>query len=90
MDVHEWHCNTEMTESNEQKEYNKQIPQIYSNSSTTGTLGQEKPFTRISFVCYLREKLIHCKVGPTKDYYKRIHFSTSNGFKTRKNKASHK
>jgi hypothetical protein len=79
-----------MTETNEQKEYNKQIPRIYSNDSSTGTLGQEKPFTRISFVCYLREKLVNCKVGPTKEYYKRIQFSSSNGFKTRKNKASHK
>jgi hypothetical protein len=86
MDVHEWHCNTEMTETKEQKEYNKKIPQIFSNSETTGTLGQEKLFTRISFVCYLREKLINCKKGPTNDYYKRIGFSQTNGFKTRKNR----
>lgn len=87
MDVHEWHSNTEMTETKEQKEYNKKIPQIFSNSETTGTLGQEKLFTRISFVCYLREKLINCKKGPTNDYYKRIGFSQTNGFKTRKNRS---
>jgi hypothetical protein len=87
MDVHEWHCNNEMTETNDQKEYNKRLPKIYSNSLTTGTLGQEKPFTRISFVCYLREKLVSCKSGPTHEYYKRIHFSPITGFnKTRKNK----
>ena len=88
MDVHEWHCNTELVETQAQKEYNKKIPTIYSNNSSTGTLGSEKPFTRISFVCYLREKLVNCKVGPTQEYYKRIKFSTSNGFKTRKNKTS--
>jgi hypothetical protein len=86
MDVHEWHCNTEMVETKEQKEYNKTLPTIFLNDLSTGTLGQEKPFTRISFVCYLREKLINCKSGPTKVYYKRIHFSPSKGFMTRKKK----
>jgi len=89
MDVHEWHCNTELTESQIQKEYNKKLPVIYSNSSSTGTLGSEKLFTRISFVCYLREKIADCKFGPTQEYYKRIKFSPSKGFKmTRKNKTS--
>ena len=90
MDVHEWHCNIEMVESKEEKEYNKKLPMIYSNDKSTGTLGQDKSFTRISFVCYLREKLLDCKVGPTNDYYKRIHFSTSKGFQTRKNKSNSK
>jgi hypothetical protein len=88
MDVHEWHCNTEMTETAQQKEYNKNLPILYLNSLSTGTLGQEKPFTRISFVCYLREKLIDCKTGPTNNYYKRINFSTKTG--TRKNKSTNK
>jgi hypothetical protein len=83
MDVHEWHCNTEMIETPEQKLYNKTLPTIYLNDLSTGTLGQEKPFTRISFVCYLREKLADCKVGPTNAYYKRINFSPKTG--TRKN-----
>ena len=86
MDVHEWHCNTEMIESKEQKEYNKNLPSIYSNDISTGTLGQEKMFTRISFVCYLREKLINCKVGPTNEYYKRINFSPTTGTRKRTNK----
>jgi len=89
MDVHEWHCNTELTESQSQKEYNKKLPVIYSNNSSTGTLGSEKLFTRISFVCYLREKIANCKSGPTQEYYQRINFSPSKGFKTtRKNKSS--
>lgn len=87
MDVHQWHCNTEYRESNEQKEYNDKLPKIYTNDESTGTLGQDKPFTRISFVCYLREKIVNCKAGPAKDYYKRIGFSPTKGFnKTRKNK----
>ena len=87
MDVHEWHCNTELIETAEQKKKNKELPVIYSDKKETGTLGLEKPFTRISFVCYLREKLEDCKYGETKEYYNRIHFSEKNGFrnKTRKN-----
>lgn len=90
MDVHEWHANTAMYETPEQKVYNKKLPKIYSNDETTGTLGQDKPYTRISFVCYLREKLVNCKVGPTRTYYKKIGFSPKRGLlnKTRKNKVN--
>jgi hypothetical protein len=42
-------------------------------------LGGDKKFTRISFVCYLREKLIDCKASEAKAYYKRIKFDTKKG-----------
>jgi len=85
MDVHEWHCNTEMTESAEDKKYNKKLPKIHNDSLETGTLGGEKHFTRISFVCYLREKLRGCKLKDTQAYYKRIGFHPEHGKrKTRK------
>jgi len=80
MDVHEWHCNTELEETSQQKEINKKIPKLFSNDVTTGTMGQDRPFTRISFVCYLREKMVDCKYAPTKEYYKRIHFHPTKGF----------
>lgn len=79
MDVHEWHCNTEMTESTSDKEYNKKLPKIHQDSTDTGTLGGEKPFTRISFVCYLREKLRGCKSSESKAYYDRIQFDPERG-----------
>jgi hypothetical protein len=80
MDVHQWHCNTEMRESSHDKEFNKKIPKIHHDSTETGTLGGEKPFTRISFVCYLREKLRGCKSGDeTMAYYRRIHFDPVKG-----------
>jgi hypothetical protein len=85
MDVHQWHTNSELQEDMAEKEYNKQLPKIYNNSETTGTLGQDKPYTRISFVCYLREKMHDCKYSETKKYYQRIHFNENSGFdKTRK------
>jgi hypothetical protein len=75
-------------ETEEQKTFNKQLPKIYDNDASTGTLGQDKPFTRISFVCYLREKMVNCTVGPTRKYYSRIGFSPVKGFlsKTQKKK----
>ena len=79
MDVHEWHCNTELYETDEDKEFNKKLPKIYFDDPSTGTLGGEKPFTRISFVCYLREKLRGCKEAETKKYYKSIHFDPEKG-----------
>jgi hypothetical protein len=92
MNVHEWHCNTEMFETAEQKKYNKRLPKIYDVSPESGTLGQDKPYTRISFVCYLREKLLHCKPSETNKYYSRIDFDPKRGPKgskgTRKNKKS--
>jgi hypothetical protein len=89
MDVHEWHCNTEMYEDAADKKFNKALPMIHNNATDTGTMGVEKPFTRISFVCYLREKLRGCKVGETEAYYKRINFNPQRGDlnKTRKRKA---
>lgn len=86
MDVHEWHCNTEMYESEADKKFNKALPKIHHDSIETGTMGGEKPFTRISFVCYLREKLRGCKLKDTQAYYKRIKFHPEHG--TRKVKSN--
>jgi hypothetical protein len=57
MDVHEIHCNTEMYETTEQAEINSKLKQIFKPNRSTGC---DKNFTRMSFVCYLREKLINC------------------------------
>jgi hypothetical protein len=72
MDVHEWHCNTEMHESPEDKKFNKALPEVYRNDKETGTQGIEKLFSRLSFVCYLRENLVKCNAKDSKPYYKRI------------------
>lgn len=90
MNVHEFHCNTEMTETKEQKKYNGSLPQIHFEDPSTGTLGGEKKFTRISFVCYLREKIIDCKSSEANKYYKKIKLDISSlKNKTHKKKKSH-
>jgi hypothetical protein len=75
MDVHEWHCNTEMKEEAGHKKFNSSIPDIYVNNKETGTQGIEKLYSRLSFVCYLREKLADCKAKESLSYYKRIGYN---------------
>lgn len=89
MDVHEWHCNTEMYETAEDAKYNKTLAPIFNHNPDTGTQGTDFPFTRLSFVCYLRENLIDCNVDKTMEYYKKIKFNSELGSlknKTRKRK----
>lgn len=60
MDVHQWHANTELYETEEDKEYNETLPNDYKDNPEVGTAGLYKKYTRISFVCYLREKIASC------------------------------
>ena len=48
---------------------------VYKNDKETGTQGIEKLFSRVSFVCYLREKLEDCKEKDSLPYYKRIGYN---------------
>jgi len=75
MDVHEWHTNTEMYELPSDKSFNKNLPRIHKDDLETGTLGAEKPYTRVSFVCYLRDKLRSCNNHDTNEYFKKIGFN---------------
>lgn len=79
MDVHEWHCNTELYETEDDKKANKDLPSIHQDNLATGTQGSEKAFTRVSFVCYLREKLRNCKDNETRKYFKKIGFNGVKG-----------
>tara|TARA_R110000868_G_scaffold374926_1_gene639386 strand:+ start:1001 stop:2605 length:1605 start_codon:yes stop_codon:yes gene_type:complete len=60
-DVHEYHGNTELYETDADKEYNEEYPQkTYKDNLKVGILGLNNRFTRLSFVCYLREDIINC------------------------------
>jgi hypothetical protein len=75
MDVHQWHCNTELYETEDDKKYNKTLPRIHKDDLETGTLGSDKIFSRVSFVCYLREKLRKCNNSETRKQFKKIGFN---------------
>lgn len=74
MDVHQWHCNTALYETPEDKKANALLPRIHRDKVETGTLGVDKPYSRVSFVCYLREKIADCDKKETLDYFKEIGF----------------
>lgn len=74
LDVHEWHCNAPITETKEDATFNASLPDIRTRDPTTGVIGSQERFQRISFVCYFREKLSECQEKDTRDYYKTIGF----------------
>lgn len=66
MDVHQWHCNTPIYETEEDKIYNESLEPAFKDNPEVGTAGIYEKYTRISFVCYLREKILSCpdKIDP--------------------------
>jgi len=59
-DVHEYHANTEIWTTPEQDERNDKLPKIFKANAEVGTVGIYEDYARISFVSYLRSKLINC------------------------------
>lgn len=74
MDVHEWHTNSKIYETPEDKKYNDSIPDIRTRDPETGVVGADKKYQRLTFVCYFREKLADCSEAKTQEYYKREGF----------------
>ncbi len=61
VDVHEYHGNTELYETEEDKSLNDKLPDIYKDNLEVGVLGLNNRYARISLVCYLRDKIKDCK-----------------------------
>ena len=59
-DVHQYHANTELYTTEEQDLCNLISGKTIKENIKVGTAGIDYNFTRISFVCYLREKMINC------------------------------
>jgi len=68
-DVHQYHANTEMFETDEDKVYNDLHPSSFSDNLEVGVLGLNNRFTRLSYVFYLREDIINCKTNIYDKYY---------------------
>ena len=60
MDVHQWHSNTPIYETKEDKEYNESLEPAFKDNPDVGTVGIYNKYTRLTFVCYLREKIVNC------------------------------
>lgn len=74
MNVHEWHTNSPIYETAEDKAFNKTLPDIRTRDPEVGVAGSDFRFSRLTFVCYYREKLQECDVKKTKEYYDRVGF----------------
>tara|TARA_B110001469_G_C9648293_1_gene329193 strand:+ start:1640 stop:2722 length:1083 start_codon:yes stop_codon:yes gene_type:complete len=61
-DVHQWHSNTPIYETEKQKKLNKTLPKYFKDNPAVGTVGIYENYSRLTFVCYLREKIIKCQV----------------------------
>lgn len=72
MDVHQVHANTEIYETPKQAEANAALPKIYKPNKT---VGGNKNFTRLSFVCYLRNGLASCP--DTISHMDQVHHETA-------------
>lgn len=59
-DVHQWHANSKLYADKFDENYNKTIPKIFKDNKNVGTIGIYEDYTRLTFVCYLREKIIKC------------------------------
>ena len=70
MDVHQWHSNTPIYETKEDKEYNDTLDWVFKDNPKVGTVGLDKKYTRLTFVCYLREKIIECPDTIPEEYLK--------------------
>jgi len=60
MDVHEWHTNTPIYETEEDKVFNATLEDVFKDNPEVGTVGIYEKYTRLTFVCYLREKISKC------------------------------
>ena len=60
MDVHEWHTNTPIYETEEDKVFNATLEDVFQDNPEVGTVGIYEKYTRLTFVCYLREKISKC------------------------------
>ena len=67
-DVHQYHANTELFETEEDKLYNDENPSSFKDNLDVGVLGLNNRFTRLSYVFYLREDIINCEQKYDKYY----------------------
>jgi len=61
VDVHEFHANTALYETEEDKLLNDKLPDIFKDNLEVGVVGLNNRYARISLVCYLRGELKSCE-----------------------------
>jgi hypothetical protein len=77
MDVHEWHTNTPIYETEDDKAFNATLEPAFNDNPEVGTIGIYEKYTRLTFVCYLREKIIKCPDKETLNEHELAHLTKS-------------
>ena len=67
-DVHEYHANTALYETEEDKLLNDELPDIFKDNLEVGVLGLNNRYARVSLVCYLRGALKDCEMKLNPEY----------------------
>jgi hypothetical protein len=85
MDVHEWHTNTPIIETPEDKAYNDTLEDVFKDNPEVGTVGIYEKYTRLTFVCYLREKISRCPDHKELNEHELAHLTKSGHSKIQSN-----
>jgi hypothetical protein len=85
MDVHEWHTNTPIYETSEDKAFNEALEPAFKDNPEVGTVGIYERYTRLTFVCYLREKISKCPDQKDLNELDLAHLTKSGHSKIKKN-----
>ena len=89
MDVHEWHTNTPIYETAEDKEFNEALEPAFKDNPEVGTVGIYQKYTRLTFVCYLREKISKCPDQKDLSEHDLAHLTKSGHSKIKHSKIKH-
>jgi len=89
MDVHEWHTNTPIIETAEDKAFNDSLEDVFNDNPDVGTVGIYEKYTRLTFVCYLREKISKCPDHKDLTEHDLAHLTKSGHSKIKHEKIKH-
>ena len=89
MDVHEWHTNTPIYETEEDKAFNATLEPAFNDNPEVGTVGIYEKYTRLTFVCYLREKISKCPDHKDLTEHDLAHLTKSGHSKIQHSKIQH-
>ena len=89
MDVHQWHTNTPIIETSEDKAFNDSLEPAYQDNPDVGTVGIYEKYTRLTFVCYLREKISKCPYQKDLTEHDLAHLTKSGHSKIKHSKIKH-
>ena len=84
-----WHTNTPIVETEEDKAFNETLEPAFNDNPEVGTVGIYEKYTRLTFVCYLREKISKCPDHKDLTEHDLAHLTKSGHSKIQHSKIQH-